>query len=158
MATITNPPRGLISIFGLNDFGKVPNQLTESLVGVFDVAELCLLNRELLSGSVSTGPGVGAIVLSTVPSGELWYVWTFAIRTQTIPAGESVQFNPGYIQQGQFIASGQARAAQAGQQVAAATPGKFFLGPGTGLGVLVEAEAGAAKTLFFDAVIVRLRV
>lgn len=158
MAAITNPPRGLISIFGLNDFGKVPNDLTQSIVGTFDISELCLLNRELIVGNVNTGPGIGGISITSVPPGELWFVWTFSVRTGAIPAGESLRFTVGYLQNNAYLVGSPARSGTAGEQVGNYVQGPFWVGPGAGLGMGVEQETGAAKTLTWQAVIVRLRI
>lgn len=161
MASITNPPRGLLSLFGINDMGKVPSDLSGSLVGTFDISELCLLNRELLLGSNSTSPGVGGLIFtgSIVPPGELWYVWSAGIRTATA-AGEFIRICPAYTQNGALLPSEQGRftGGAAAQQLGVPLGSGFWLGPGAGLGCIVEEETGAAKTLSWYAVIVRLRV
>jgi hypothetical protein len=152
----------LLSIFGINDMGNVPRSLSDQIVGTFDIEQLCLLNRELILGSNNTSPGVGGIIFTgaQVPPGELWYVWTYGIRAPSgvLPAGESIRFVPCVTAQGAVIPIAPPRSGSPGEQVAAATEGKFWLGPGAGLGVVVEQETGAAKTLTWYAVIVRLKI
>lgn len=161
MSTITNPPRGLLSLFGINDMGKVPTDLSGSLVGTFDISELCLLNRELLLGSNNTSPGIGGLIFtaSIVPPGELWYVWSAGIRTATA-AGESIRICPAYTQGGALLPSEQGRScgSAAAEQLGLPLGAGFWLGPGAGLGCIVEQETGAAKVLTWYAVIVRLRI
>ena len=160
MAVIDQSPRGLISIFGLRDMGAVPKELSEQVVGTFDISELCLLNRELLVGTFSTG-GVGSFSQVTVPPGELWYVWSFSLVTGILGAGESLRMTPGYVAGGaaaNILAAGLPRTATAGELAAAFVDRAIWLGPGSGLGMLVEAEVGPVKTVNWRAVIVRLRV
>lgn len=160
MAVVSQPPRGLISIFGLRDMGTVPSDLSGQIVGTFDISELCLLNRELVVGSASTSPGAGGIIFSgnaVVPPGELWYVWTYGIRSAA-PAGESIRLTPCIAMQGAVIPIGDPRTAGASEQLAANAIGGFWLGPGAGFGCVVEAETGAAKNINWYASLVRLRV
>lgn len=160
MSNITQPPRGLISIFGLRDMGVVPNDLSPQIVGTFDISQLCLLNRELLVGTAVTSPGVGGILFpanAVVPAGELWYVWTYGIRTAAA-AGESIRLTPCVAMQGAVIPIGDPRSAGAGEQLAANAQSGFWLGPGAGFGCVIEAETGAAKNINWFASLVRLRV
>lgn len=161
MATIAKPPRGLISIFDLNDFGKVPNELAQTIVGTFDISELCLLNRELINGSNSTSPGVGGILFnqSVVPTGELWYVWSAGCRAATA-AAETIRIRPCFSQSGFLIPAAPSAecGSAAAEQLGAFWPTGFWMGPGTQLGVIVEAETGAAKNINWYASIVRLRI
>jgi hypothetical protein len=158
MKFITNPPRGLVSLFGLNDMGKVPNILSDQIVGTFDLSELVLLNRELIQGNVGTGTVPAAIVATTVPAGELWYVWSYTVRTPTIPAGEQLQYTVGFTQFGTYLSGSPARSGPNGYQISNHTNAPFWLGPGTGLGVGIEYVVGAGLTLTWQASIVRLRV
>lgn len=160
-APITQPPRGLISIFGLNDMGKVPNLLNEQISGTFDMSQLCLLNREFISGSNATSPGLGGIILtqSIVPPRELWYVWSAGLRSATA-AGETLRVRPCFVQGGALLPAGPSAAcgAAAAEQLGCPFPQGFWLGPDSGLGVIVEAETGAAKTLNWFASVVKLRI
>ena len=161
MSVVTNPPRGLTSILGLNDMGRVPQNVSDTIVGTFGIEELCLLNRELIVGSNNTSPGIGGLIFtgSIVPPGELWYVWSAGVRT-VAAAGESIRLAACYTQSGALLPSGPHRAigGAAAEAMGMAIGSGFWLGPGTGLGVIVEQETGATKALNWYAVIVRLRV
>jgi hypothetical protein len=161
MATIGNNPRGLVSIFGLATMGESPRQMAEQIVPTFDVEQLLLLNRELLTGSNNTSPGIGGLIFSgsIVPVGELWYVWSAGVRAGTA-AGESLRISGAFTQFGALLPAGPGReiGGAAAEQIGLPIATDFWLGPGAGLGCVVEKETGLAKALNWYAVIVRLRV
>lgn len=156
---VANPPRGLISLFGLREMGAAPNLLSQNILATFDIAELSLLNRELITGTTNTG-GVGGYQNVAVPAGELWYVWSYSVTTPVIGAGESIRFSLGYVTTAAsaIITASDPRTAIVNELAAAFIQNPFWLGPGSGLGHLVEAEVGAAKAMAWRAVIVRLRI
>jgi hypothetical protein len=158
---ISNLPRGLVSLFGLNTFGSAPNLMSNQIVPTFDIKELLLLNRELLLGSNNTTPGLGGLIFnqSIVPPGELWYVWSAGIRSGTL-AGESLRINGAYTQSGALLPAGDSRSCGgvAAEQLGLPIGQNFWLGPGAGIGAIVEEETGLAKTLTWFMVIVRLRI
>lgn len=158
---ISNHPRGLVSLFGLNTFGAAPNLMSNQIVPTFDIKELLLLNRELLTGSNSTSPGIGGLIFtqSIVPAGELWYVWSAGIRAATL-AGESLRINGAYTQGGALLPAGDSRrcGGVAAEQLGLPIGQGFWLGPGAGIGCVVEEETGLTKSLNWYMVIVRLRI
>jgi len=158
---IANQPRGLVSLFGLNTMGKSPNLMSNQIVPTFDIKELLLLNRELLTGSNNTSPGIGGLIFtnSIVPPGELWYVWSAGIRAATL-AGESLRINGAYTQGGALLPAGDSRrcGGVAAEQLGLPIGQGFWLGPGAGLGCVVEEETGLSKSLNWYMVIVRLRI
>ena len=157
---IGNIPRGLVSLFQLSTMGQAPNLMNNQIVPTFDIEQLLLLNRELLLGSNNTSPGIGGIIFtnSVVPPGELWYVWSAGIRSATL-AGESLRINGAYTQQGALLPAGDSRqcGGAVAEQLGLPIGQGFWLGPGAGIGCIVEAETGLAKTLTWYMVIVRLR-
>jgi len=156
---IGNVPRGLVSLFGLNTMGQAPNLMNNQIVPTFDIEQLLLLNRELLTGSNNSGPGGIIFTASIVPPGELWYVWSAGVRTATL-AGETIRISSAYQQSGALLPSGQWRefGSAVAEQLGMLIGANFWLGPGTSLGVIVEKETGAAKSLNWYAVIVRLKI
>lgn len=158
---ITQPPRGLLSLFGISSNGKVPDVLLDQIVPTFDIAQLCLLNRELIIGSNNTSPGTGGLIFtgSRVPPGELWYVWSAGVRSATL-AGESLRLSGCFEQNGALLPAGPRGeiGGAAAEQLGLAIGANFWLGSGSGLGVVVEKETGLAKSLNWYAVIVRLRI
>lgn len=158
---IGNVPRGLVSIFGLSTMGQAPNLMNNQIVPTFDIEQLLLLNRELLTGSNNTSPGIGGLIFtgSRVPPGELWYVWSAGVRSATL-AGETLGIAGCYEQGGALLPAGPRGeiGGAAAQQIGLSIGQGFWLGPGAGLGVVVEKETGLAKSLNWYAVIVRLRI
>jgi hypothetical protein len=161
MPTIGNNPRGLVSLFQLATMGESPRQMAEQIVPTFDIEQLLLLNRELLTGSNNTSPGIGGLIFSgsIVPPGELWYVWSAGVRAATA-AGESLRINGAFTQFGALLPAGDSRrcGGATAEQLGLPIGTNFWLGPGAGLGCVVEEESGAAKALNWYAVIVRLRI
>lgn len=135
--------------------------MSNQIVPTFDIKELLLLNRELLTGSNSTSPGIGGLIFtqSIVPAGELWYVWSAGIRAATL-AGESLRINGAYTQGGALLPAGDSRrcGGVAAEQLGLPIGQGFWLGPGAGIGCVVEEETGLTKSLNWYMVIVRLRI
>lgn len=141
--------------------GQAPNLMNNQIVPTFDIEQLLLLNRELLQGSNNTSPGIGGLIFtgSIVPVGELWYVWSAGVRAATL-AGESLRINGAFTQFGALLPAGDSRrcGSAAAEQLGLPIGSSFWLGPGAGLGCIVEEETGASKSLNWYAVIVRLRI
>ncbi len=92
---LTKFPKGLTSLFGLRDLGKVPGSLSEELRGSIDVTQFYLLNdRELvtLSGVAALAAGSNNYA-EVVPPGELWYVWSFVVAVDP-GAGAAATYRP----------------------------------------------------------------
>lgn len=82
MATLGTPPRGLLSLLALRDFGDVPREIPNTVLAGIDITQFLLLNRETIDGGGLFIAAVGAFDLGsafTVPAGELWYIHEFSV-------------------------------------------------------------------------------
>lgn len=156
---ITNPPRGLISILGLNDMGDVPRELSPIVAPTVDILQLLLLDRESVSASsgFSTINSVG--VLGPVPVGEMWYIHAFGVTTSVLAAGESIKITAGFIAANNYIAGSLPDTAVAGARAEVFIEENFFLPPGGQLACRSnQITTGGTISVTGNAVITRLRV
>lgn len=164
MGTITTPPRGLISLFGLRDMGAVPNDLSQVVASTVDITEFCLTNRDAVNlGTAGIGaPGlhtpVGGTVDPTVPPGELWYVHQFGISTGILAAGVTQRLRCALVDSTLYFARGPAVTATAGEAALTASDRMFIATPGQSLKIWCESHTGAASNVFAYALITRLRI
>jgi hypothetical protein len=165
MATVTTPPRGLISLFGLRDMGAVPNDLAGTIAPTIDITEFALTNRDaVFLGSVgAASPGLhtptGGTVDPTVPPGELWYVHQFSVAAVTaVGAGITVHFRPVMIDSTLYFARGARVTGTAGENPITMSDRMFLATPGQSLRIWVEGITGGAVTLSAYALITRLKI
>ena len=164
MATITTPPRGLISLFGLRDMGAVPADLAEQVVSTIDITEFALTNRESLNigsagvNTVGLHLPAGGSIDPTVPPGELWYVHQFSINTLVIGAGASLRVRPVLVDSTIYYSRGAAVAGVAGEAIMTASDRMFLATPGQSLRIWCEAVGGGGATVFANALVTRLRI
>ncbi len=162
MSTITTPPRGLISLFGLRDMGAVPAELAQTVAPTIDITEFALTNREAIYTGVVSASGVGNVSFGdpvTVPPGELWYVHSWTISSSVLAAGQSLEMKPIYWESNFTIFGRGARASgTAGDSIVAFTDRMFLATPGSQLQVYVERIAAGPIGLAGSALITRLRV
>lgn len=158
MGTITTPPRGLISLFGLRDMGAVPADLSEQVAPTIDITEFCLTNRESVQLQVNAIAGLGTSFFGTVPANELWYVHSFTLVVPTLAAGQSIRLRPVLADSGLLFVRGASGTATAGERLAVGTDRMFLATPGQVLCGEVEALAGAPVTVSGMMLITRLRM
>ena len=155
-------PPGLLGFFGIKSGGRNPSELGEQVSPTLDLWDW-YTQAKLLDGIASLGSVPSVAVNATgihvfspnaiiVPEGEAWWVDNFTIRTGTLLAAEAigvvpVMLRPRVGSQNQYLlvetASGTG-AAGAGQ-VSATSAKRFWVPPGTELGVLVSTIATAAS-------------
>lgn len=160
MSQITTPPKGLISLFGLRDMGAVPADLAEQVVATIDITEFALTNRESLNLGNATANLVANWALgtqATVPAGEMWYVHSFSLLTDTLGAGEAIEIKPVVYDSALIFGRGARASGTAGHAIMAFTDRMFLATPGQSLQVLVESITGTVQISGF-ALITRLRI
>lgn len=89
MPVISNLPRGLLELLGLQSFGETPRNLSDVVVGTVDLNELFLLNRMQAALGSDAAPALGSRFFTTtvagfppltpVPNNELWYLHEFHV-------------------------------------------------------------------------------
>ncbi len=92
---LTKFAKGLTSLFGLRDLGRVPGFLSEELRGTIDVTQFYLLNdREMVTFSNIAALAIGSNNFpEVVPPGELWWVWDFVVSVDP-GAGAAATYRP----------------------------------------------------------------
>ena len=157
MPTITQHPRGLVSLTGLRDMGEAPKDLSNQIVGTIDIVPFLLLNREtLVAGTNMTA--LGQFSPHTVPVGELWYVHAIAGISAVLAAGNTIRASAIMVQNARYFPVSEPRTATAGELLTTASITGFWVGPGVSLGIGVESFAGAAVAINVELVITRLRI
>jgi len=93
MFNISKYAKALPSLLGLKERGQGPRTFSETIVGTINAEQLYLLeNRELVVSTSNLAPVVGSNSYPTpltVPAGEVWYVWAYAVTCQ-LGAGEAI--------------------------------------------------------------------
>ena len=164
MAVITTPPRGLLGLLGLRDYGGVPSDLGAQVLASIDVTQFLMLNRETIySTPVASGGTVGwksfRSAGMSVPPGEIWYVHEFSIEA-SLGAGISAHIQPGYAESdSSYTVIGLSQNATAGELLGVyasdpdrwAVPGGFFL-------AYVRSNTGGSFNMTATAIITRIKV
>jgi hypothetical protein len=111
MADPTSPPviqriaPGLVNFLQTKNLGRGnPLQLGETLIGVWDLAELYMQNEVFtftVSGVAAGGVGVQFFTdattgLAAIPDNELWYCHAGAVSTDLLGVGDTFQCIPIY--------------------------------------------------------------
>lgn len=161
MAVISNFPRGLVSLTGLNDLGQAPKNLSDTLAGTIDITQFLLLNREALNAS-ATVTGTGFSFGFTVPAGELWYVHSFTALSPAILAGDRLRLSVGIALNGGYFQQSESSPLinTVNDRIGVGIRNPVWIGPGTGLGCFIEAftSGGGGFSMAFSAAITRLRI
>jgi hypothetical protein len=161
MAGISNLPRGLISLTGLNDLGQVPKDLSETLAGTIDITQFLLLNREVVSNNI-TITGTGSALALIVPAGELWYVHSFTALGPAIAAGDRFRLSVGIALFGNYFQQSESSPLinTVNDRIGVAFRMPVWVGPGTALATFTEAytSGGGGFSTACCAAITRLRV
>jgi hypothetical protein len=140
-------PRGMTGVLGLRASGETPRSMADQLVSVVDATPFYLLDtREFLLGTQKVGVAVGVndIPSLTVPPGQVWYVWEYAIAC-TLGAGTAIDCAPSVVLDGlglTSLAGGYVAGAALQQIRGRADPGCLW-GPGSVPGVFVRSVTGA---------------
>jgi hypothetical protein len=103
-ATISQLPRGLLALLGIQNFGESPRQLADLVSPVLELLDLYTLStRECAVGTnaapalgpnLYTAPNSGYVDLSqAVPVGEVWYVHDYCVQV-TPGAATSITIQP----------------------------------------------------------------
>lgn len=156
MAAITQFPRGLVALTGLRDMGEAPRELAEAIAPTIDVTQFLLLNRETIAGNFFPG-AVGIIASPTVPAGELWYIHQHSAYGIN-GAGAAIRISLGIDFQGEWAVTSRPGSAAANEWATTTLERPMWLGPGTSLGVAIEAITGAATNLRTSVTFTRLRI
>lgn len=160
---ISNPPKGLYSLLGLQDMGAVPRVLADSVAGTIDLTQFLLLNRESVFSPLLPSFGVvgwvGVTGGITVPAGELWYVHEVYAEA-TMGAGIAGRIAIGYAERTNVpTVVGNSNAAAAGEIAAShRTEDPFWAIPGSSFPVLVQANTGGSFNTAVYAIVTRLRI
>lgn len=159
MATITQFPRGLVSLTGLRDMGEAPRELAAVIAPSIDVTQFLLLNRETVVVA-GTATAIGFVQGPEVPAGELWYLHSFTTYCVPLIAGEKIRFTCGVLYQGGFTALGPHSAnPTSGERASATCFQSSWIGPGAKLAAFVEAYTSAGGIgLNLETTISRLRI
>jgi len=152
-----------MALLALRNSGEAPQLIADQLVATADLTDLYLLDtRERIDTLTEPAPAVGFNVYSTgdftVPAAELWYVWAYALIAA--PGGaEAIRLCPCVLIDGTPMATptGDMESAAANEQVRPWSRSKFWLGPGSQLGFIVQSVTGA-PAVNASAIITRLRV
>jgi len=146
---MSNLPKGLLDLLGLQSFGEAPRQLMQEVFGVVDLAEFLLSNKlETLGGNRTTPAGGFNTITSTsivVPAGELWVPKVFAVYG-TAEAGVTFNIAPALRFGGSSVGPtlAPAVAVAAGGTSSNGLPiSGLYLPAGTDVGVRVDAITGA---------------
>lgn len=161
MASITQFPRGLVSLTGLRDMGEAPRNLADTIAPTIDVTQFLLLNREteLLAANIS---GTGGALAFTVPPGELWYIHSLSATVSGLLATDRLQFSPGIFLSGLFFQLGETSPlfTNTGSRASCGIRNPVWAGPGTILGVWVNDYASTAggHSTNYQAAVSKLRI
>lgn len=162
MRTISQTPRGLLSLLQLGTSGDVPRDLANQVVATVELVELFLLNdRRAETGYSVAAPVVGSNFFGTplaIPPGELWYVHQYFVQCSP-GAGAAIDMCPAIAFENTNTACPLApyQAATANQQVRVGADRPFWAAAGSNFGVLVRSQT-LQPAINGTAVISRLRV
>jgi hypothetical protein len=160
-STITNPPKGLISLFGLNDMGGVPRELSGVVAPSLDMTEFVMLNRESLLPGTVTATATGFRNIIEVPAGQTWVIHGYSVDCYELVAPCTGTLRAAYTESaGCHIGLGPtvSIAAASDRRLAMSNVDKYFVPSGARIGVWVESIAGGGQLAVQAAlVITRLR-
>lgn len=158
MASITQLPRGLVSLTGLRDMGEAPRELSEIIAPSIDVTQFLLLNRETIFENFIIS-AVATVASPTIPPGELWYIHQWSVDAD-VNATNAISLCVGFFQGNRFFAAGVPSPIRSGtgDLVSAYMDGPKWLGPGVSLAFQVQHWAGPATNLRAQLSISRLRI
>jgi len=157
VSTINRQPTGWLGFLGIKNFGRNPVMAPESLQPTWDLATLYLASsQEYITATLSVVNAIGNWPLLTVPNGEVWYVHSAAVFTQT-GAGETFNGNLARISQSNLITCPlTAPIIQVGvSDLQNPIAGPFVLQSGESIGISAVAVIGTVNAIPF-AVITRL--
>lgn len=160
MATISEYPRGLMSLLGLQTFGENPRDLSGVIAPSLDLLQFFLFTRRESRTDTVSMTATGSIQFPTliVPPGEAWFLQEFGIQVQT-GAAQTCTFAP--------TINMPVNAYQMGDAVAlpVSSIGRCFMSrpplllpPGTSFNVQVQSITGAPFNADMSALFTRLRV
>lgn len=89
-STISNFPKGLTGLLGIQSFGETPRQLSDVVSGVLDLRDLYLLNFMQCGIGTDAAPALGSRNFSAstlgyidlslpVPANEVWFVHEYHV-------------------------------------------------------------------------------
>jgi hypothetical protein len=158
---ISNPPKGLISLFGLRDMGGVPRALEETVGASLDITEFVMLNRESLLPGTTSATATGFRNIIEVPAGETWVIHGYSVDCYELVAPATATLRCAYTeQQGCHIGLGPTVSIAAGtdRRLAMAQVDKYFVPSGARIGVWVETIVGGGTIAVQAALVIsRLR-
>jgi len=145
---LTGFPRGLLDLIGSNNFGDNPNEMSPVIVPTIDLTDLYMATRIVSRAGIGSGApaaGVNRVLLTEVPQGKLWALYSAAASFSaeagvtadvglalTVPADNAYRT---YLTNWVAVAAGLTKAATA--QFA-----PMFLPSGSRLGVYLQNVTG----------------
>jgi hypothetical protein len=89
-------PKGLIDLLGMRATGETPAQLAQQVISNIEVLDLYLLDRLStfqISTAAITATGNVLFPNTTVPNGEIWWVYELSYQLPSLAAATSLQTN-----------------------------------------------------------------
>lgn len=164
MAIINKNPRGLSSLLGLFQGGKLPTDLSDIIVPTVELTRAYLLNDQVgVSGVLNPVPGNGPHLTDLVPElivpqGEVWLV-NYIATSGITGVGGTLTFAPAVRSDNitSYLAPPMVVAAANLSRWNPSIVGPLWLKSGDGIGVVVADNVGAANIVAATASICRLR-
>lgn len=154
MTSINRQPAGWLGFLGVKNFGRAPSRTGEILQPVWDLSELYLSAHRTWSFNPLTISALGNLALPAVPTGQIWYVEHASISTETLVAGNELDFRLMMLNNasGSSVIFGGAPniAPVVGGRAVAVLDNPVILQPGESLGVYVNRFAGANINSFLN--------
>jgi hypothetical protein len=151
---------GLLSMLGSKGQGGYPSALLDTVAPMLEIKELYLAFTRESIGSAAQAAAVGAIQFLdlAVPSGELWYVWEYAVAVAP-GAGAAARIAPAFQNTPVSFTFPTApyQAAAATENIRVPSTRQMLWSPGTVPGCLVQSQT-LAPNVTGAALITRLKV
>jgi len=90
---INRIPQGLLGFLGIKNGGENPRQLSNVLVPVWETRDLYTFTNSEISSVILGIAALGSQGYVTIPTGELWLILQQSASSDTLTAGQSLEFS-----------------------------------------------------------------
>jgi hypothetical protein len=138
MPAINRLPLGLLGFLGIKNGGRYPQELADTLAPVWDISPLYLYSNSEVTTALQAISAIGSQAYQTVPTGELWYVLQQSAGSDTLTAGQTIEFSTNWTDPAALVnveTGLMSGARTVGQRATATAQAPFIAGPGSILGI-----------------------
>jgi hypothetical protein len=140
MPAINKLPLGLLGFLGIKNGGRYPQDIADVLAPTWDMRELYTYGNSEIDNVLVALNALGSQTYTTVPNGEAWLVLQQAAASDTLTAGQTIEFVTNWTDAASLVnieTSDATGSRTVGARAVAVCSRPYLAGPGQKIGVTV---------------------